>query len=139
MISYQLYSNNTPIHTLSTDELNSIVDDNERQRRLVELNVIEQCLNIFKTAVVQRKRVETYGYMNDPSSRVQFVEPRVHAYCYDPKTGQLKKLEVNFKEYIDDLGSVYDLYQVENPRASSSYPVLDKTLSNQDQGSYGKL
>ena len=119
--------------------MNSIVDDNERQRRLVELNVIEQCLNIFKTAVVQRKRVETYAAINDPNSRVQFTEPRVHAYCYDPKNGELKKLEVNFKEYIDDLGSVYDLYQVENPRAAQTYPGIEKVSASQDQGNYKKV
>ena len=41
-------------------ELNQIKDPTARQRRLVELNVKEQCLNIFKTAVVQRKRIETF-------------------------------------------------------------------------------
>ena len=27
---------------------------------------------------------------------------------------------MDFKEYIDDLGSVYDLYKVENPRAATN-------------------
>eukprot|EP01042_Synura_sphagnicola_P004520 gene4520-5741_t len=38
----------------------SISSIRDRQRRLVELNVIEQCLNVYKTAVVQRRRLETY-------------------------------------------------------------------------------
>jgi hypothetical protein len=54
-------------------ELNGITDLNARQRRLVELNVIEQCLNIFKTAVVQRKRVETHKLIDDPDSTVLFT------------------------------------------------------------------
>ena len=37
-----------------------------------------------------------------------------------PQTGELRKLQVDFKEYIDDLGSVYDLYKVENPRAATN-------------------
>jgi hypothetical protein len=32
---------------LHRDELNAIEDETARQRRLVELNVIEQCLNIY--------------------------------------------------------------------------------------------
>ena len=47
-------------YRLHREELSSIPELRMRQRRLVELNVIEQCLNIYKTAVVQRRRVETY-------------------------------------------------------------------------------
>ena len=46
-------------YRLHREELNSFSDLQSRQRRLVELNVIEQCVNIMKTAVVQRTRVET--------------------------------------------------------------------------------
>ena len=41
-------------------ELDGIKDEEDRHRRLVELNVVEQCINIFKTGVVQRKRLATY-------------------------------------------------------------------------------
>jgi carbonic anhydrase len=37
-------------YRLHQEELNLITDVRSRQRRLVELNVVEQCLNIFKTA-----------------------------------------------------------------------------------------
>jgi len=47
-------------YRLHKKELDNIQDLRARQRRLVELNVIEQCLNVFKTAVVQRSRVESY-------------------------------------------------------------------------------
>ena len=46
------------VYRLHADELNKIEDPEKRHRRLVELNVIEQCINLFKTGVVQRKRVE---------------------------------------------------------------------------------
>jgi carbonic anhydrase len=48
-------------YRLHMDEINAIPDLRDRQRRLVELNVIEQCVNIFKTSVVQRRRVETHN------------------------------------------------------------------------------
>jgi len=74
-------------YRLHRDELNAIEDETARQRRLVELNVIEQCLNIFKTAVVQRKRVESYQKQKSEGKDIgsTFTEPRVHAYVYDPK------------------------------------------------------
>ena len=48
------------VYRLHSSELNAIKDPEMRHRRLVELNVIEQCINLFKTGVVQRKRVETF-------------------------------------------------------------------------------
>jgi carbonic anhydrase len=36
------------VYRLHYDELNAIEDIDARRRRLVELNVIEQCLNIYK-------------------------------------------------------------------------------------------
>jgi carbonic anhydrase len=44
---------------LHRDELLAIDEITDRQRRLVELNVQEQCLNIFKTGAVQARRKET--------------------------------------------------------------------------------
>jgi carbonic anhydrase len=39
-------------------ELNAIEDPEQRHCRLVELNVIEQCINLFKTGAVQRRRLD---------------------------------------------------------------------------------
>ena len=69
-------------------ELNSIHDSEERGRRLMELNVMEQCINVYKTGIVQRRRVETI--------RDNVVYPTVHAFIFDPKRGVLKELEVCF-------------------------------------------
>ena len=98
-------------YRLHRSELNVISDPIARQRRLVEVNVIEQCLNIFKTAVVQRKRVETYELKQGGDKKIRFTEPRIHGFVYEPTSGDLKKLEVDFGEYMTDLRQVYDLYK----------------------------
>jgi carbonic anhydrase len=73
-------------------ELNAIEDPEMRHRRLVELNVIEQCLNLFKTGAVQRKRVDTY------KAGGEYVTPRIHACVFDPKTGDMNRLVVSNKK-----------------------------------------
>lgn len=37
------------VHRMHNKELQQIKDQEQRWRRLVELNVVEQCLNVFKT------------------------------------------------------------------------------------------
>ena len=113
-------------YRLHRTELNAISDPVDRQRRLVELNVIEQCLNIFKTASVQRKRVETFELKEQGDKKYTFTEPRIHGFVYEPTTGDLKKLEVDFGEYMSDLRSVYDLYKPELKESSMPSPVRTK-------------
>jgi carbonic anhydrase len=67
-------------------ELDAIKDPEERHKRLVELNVVEQCLNLFKTGAVQKKRVETF--MNND---LEYSYPRIHACVFDPKDGILRQ------------------------------------------------
>eukprot|EP01034_Spumella_vulgaris_P028051 gene28051-34848_t len=97
-------------YRLHMDEINLIPDLRDRQRRLVELNVIEQCVNIFKTSVVQRRRVETHNQIGIEGSKFKFSEPRVHALVYEPTTGEARKLPVNFNDYLKELRNVYELY-----------------------------
>ena len=47
------------VYRLHKDELNSISDEEKKYKRLVELNVREQCFNVIKTADVQRAYRET--------------------------------------------------------------------------------
>ena len=47
-----------------------------------------------------------------PSTEFTFTEPRIHAFVYEPGTGIAQRLDVNFKEYLDDLRNVYELYKV---------------------------
>jgi hypothetical protein len=92
--------------------------------------VIEQSLNLFKTGVVQRKRVETFKAVKKGTADPDFpyTTPRIHACVFDPKLGDLVRLDVDFKGYIDELSNIYDLYSVgdedeENIVAPKELPV----------------
>jgi hypothetical protein len=63
------------------------------------------------------------------STKVFFAEPRVHAFVYEPTTGEARKLSVDFYKYINELRSVYDLYKLE-PEAviTESDPEVIKSL-----------
>ena len=154
------------VYRLHRDELDAIDDADARYRRLVELNVVEQVLNLYKTGVVQRRRVKTHQdegsayptprihacgtllvFAKFPIDIVKFIGARVllltdcldamrsfsqrvlnlassgktipsatifvslpRRAVFDPKTGYLKRLEVDFKSYTDELHQIYDLY-----------------------------
>lgn len=84
------------VYRLHKDELNSITDEHLRYDRLVELNVLEQCTNIIKTAAVQQSYVDN-----------QF--PVVHGWVFDLKTGILKDLNINFTHILADIQQIYNL------------------------------
>lgn len=87
-------------------ELDAIKDIDKKRRRLVELNTQEQALNVYKAAVVQRRRVFT-------NLKEGIAQPKVHAMVFDPKTGELKRLNTfNAAEELSDLKKLYDLYDV---------------------------
>ncbi len=77
-------------------ELSAIEDEGARYRRLVELNVEEQCMNVIKTAALQRSFLAT-GH------------PLVHGFVVDLETGLLNDLEVDFRGRLDKIRTVYDL------------------------------
>jgi len=84
------------VYRIHQEELNAIQDGTIKFNRLVELNVIEQCVNIIKMDHVQRSWYKS-GY------------PQIHAWVYDLHNGLLKDLNVNMKEYISDFRNIYDL------------------------------
>jgi carbonic anhydrase len=84
------------VYRLHHDELVIIMDEKARYNRLVELNVLEQCTNVIKTAAVQRSYVKK-GY------------PIVHGWVFDMKTGLLKDLDINFPKILKDIQEIYDL------------------------------
>lgn len=77
-------------------ELNAILDETEKYDRLVELNVQEQCINLIKTAAVQRG-IKERGL-------------EVHGWVFDIKTGKLKSLHINFEEILASIMEIYNLY-----------------------------
>lgn len=85
-----------------SEELRGISNFDEKWHRLVELNVIEQCLNIFKTSAVQKRREKSRREKD-----FGFTKPRVHGLVYNPGDGLLKKLDVKFSDYIGDSQDIY--------------------------------
>lgn len=84
------------VYRLHQQELDAIADDHDRFDRLVELNVMEQCINIIKIDHVQRAWYKT-GY------------PRIYGWVFDVRTGQLKDLALNMEEVFSDVRRIYDL------------------------------
>lgn len=90
------------VYRLHKDELNAIMDENKRYNRLVELNVLEQCINVIKTAVVQEAHYER-GLM-------------VYGWVFDIHTGKLIDLNIDFNKELKNIMEIYDL----NMRPSNS-------------------
>lgn len=76
-------------------ELDAIEDENERARRLVEVNVMEQVYDLGKTSIVQN------AWKNDQPLHI-------HGWVYDLQDGVIRDLGVNFT-CAKDLHSVYHL------------------------------
>ena len=84
------------VYRLHRAELDAIEDPDARNRRLVELNVHEQCNNVIKTAAVQTHWLR-HGY------------PIVHGWVYDLHNGLLRDLGVQFEERMAEIRQVYPL------------------------------
>ena len=84
------------IYRLHRIELDAITDEKERNNRLVELNVQEQCINVIKLACVQER------YIVDEY-------PIVHGWVFDISTGKLKDLNLDFKNILKDIQEIYNL------------------------------
>ena len=106
------------VYRLHQDELDAIADPEERHHRLVELNVAEQCLNIYKTSVVQKKRLETHADPNAP-----FSYPRVHGLVFDPSTGILNKVPNDYRRTVKELSNLYELFDEQDYKVPKQYLV----------------
>ena len=93
------------VYRLHKDQLDLLEDAEEKHLRLVELNVVEQCLNLYKTGVVQRKRIQTHAQSNGTEHH-----PRIHGMVFNPSDGILKKLSVDFRQRVGNLDHIYGLY-----------------------------
>jgi len=75
--------------------------------------VVEQCLNLYKTGVVQRRRAEVREEMKaaNPGMRIpqEDLYPRIHGLVFNPADGILKTLPVNFKQRVGSLDHIYSL------------------------------
>ncbi|GIM58964.1 carbonic anhydrase [Capnocytophaga canimorsus] len=88
------------VYRLHQDELDAIEDEDKRYDRLVELNVQEQCINVIKTAAVQKRYIEE-------------GVPWVHGWVFDLKNGKLIDLKIDFHKIMKDIQKIYDLTDTE--------------------------
>jgi carbonic anhydrase len=83
------------VYRLHRHELNDISDDEEKYKRLVELNVEEQCVNVLKTSVVQ--------------VAIRSRKLVVHGWVFDIHTGRLKDLKIDFEDKLRGIREIYHL------------------------------
>jgi carbonic anhydrase len=83
------------VYRIHKDELNLIKDENKKYRRLVELNVQEQCVNAIKTASVQKAYRER-GL-------------KVYGWVFDIHTGELVDMNIDFVSILADIMEIYHL------------------------------
>lgn len=83
------------VYRLHQTELNNIPNEEKRYDRLVELNVQEQCVNLIKTAAVQK------------ANRSRGL--KVHGWVFDVRTGKLIDLKINFDKYLNTIMEIYKL------------------------------
>ena len=84
------------VYRLHEKELDAFADEQARYDRLVELNVHEQCVNVIKTAFVQRS-YRRHGF------------PIVHGWVYHLDEGLLRDLEIPFVDILDRIRRIYHL------------------------------
>lgn len=83
------------VYRLHKKELNDIQSADEKYDRLVELNVLEQCINLVKINDVQRALLE---------KRIE-----IHAWVFDMKTGRLIDLNFNTNRVTRDVMDIYNI------------------------------
>lgn len=81
------------IYRLHKSELDTIDETEARYDRLVELNVQEQCVNVLKTADVQKAYKERHL--------------SVHGWVFDIRTGLLKDLKIDFDKIMGEIMEIY--------------------------------
>ncbi|KAK4130585.1 carbonic anhydrase [Trichocladium antarcticum] len=84
------------VYRLHERELDVIADETARYDRLVELNVLEQCRNVIKSASVQQ-------------SYAKNKFPIVHGWVFGFHDGLLKDLEIDFEAMLREIQKIYNL------------------------------
>lgn len=84
------------VYRMHETELKDIQDMDERYDRLVALNVLEQCTNVLKTAVIQKKYNKN-------------KYPIVHGWVFDLKAGKIIDLEFDHEHKMEEIKMIYNL------------------------------
>lgn len=83
------------VYRLHKKELNAIKSPGKKFDRLVELNVLEQCINLVK--------------INDVQKALLVKRIQIHAWVFDMKTGKLKDLEFNTDKVAKEIIDIYNI------------------------------
>jgi carbonic anhydrase len=83
------------VYRIHRNELDAIAEEEKRYDRLVELNVQEQCVNLIKTATVQKAARDR--------------DLKVHGWVFDVHTGKLIDLKINFEGILKNIMEIYHL------------------------------
>ena len=83
------------VYRLHKQELDSINNATDKFNRLVELNVEEQCVNVLKTAAVQKAYKER--------------QLTVHGWVFNIYNGKLVDLKIDFDKILADIMEIYRL------------------------------
>ncbi len=83
------------VYRLHKNELGVIQDESKKYDRLVELNVQEQCVNLIKTAAIQ-KAFRDRGL-------------QVHGWVFDVHSGNLIDLKIDFYNILKNIMEIYHL------------------------------
>mmetsp|Transcript_112954 Transcript_112954/g.221459 ORF Transcript_112954/g.221459 Transcript_112954/m.221459 type:complete len:275 (-) Transcript_112954:189-1013(-) len=106
------------VYRLHKDYLDKITDEDVKHCTLVELNVVEQCLNLYKTGVVQRNRNQCREKLKaqNPGARIEQEEltPRIHGLVFNPADGILKCIPIDFNKRVGSLDHIYGLVPPKN-------------------------
>jgi carbonic anhydrase len=81
------------VYRIHKDELATITDEEEKYKRLVELNVQEQCVNVLKTSDVQKAYKERHL--------------TVHGWVFDIHSGKLIDLKIDFDKILESIMEIY--------------------------------
>ena len=81
------------VYRLHKAELDLITEEDAKYKRLVELNVQEQCVNIIKTSDVQKAYKDR--------------EFTVHGWVFDIHTGKLIDLKIDFDSILKEIMEIY--------------------------------
>jgi carbonic anhydrase len=84
------------VYRFHENEMKSIKDEKQKYDRLVELNVVEQCINVIKTSYLQKNYLK-HKY------------PVVHGWVFDMKSGYLKDLNIDFENILNKVRELYNL------------------------------
>ena len=83
------------VYRMHRDELDAFTDEELRYKRLVELNVLEQCTNLIKTAAIQKAYKER--------------NLKVHGWVFDVQTGKIIDLKIDFVSILNNIMEIYKI------------------------------